>query len=255
MVRRSQQPQRVALAAVGQVSRRLRPVTRGLLAVTAAGLTLWMAPACMTPPLTDPARNGPFHVPLNHTGVAQLPFTLRRVVLLPAAGGAVAPAESTVELDPVLAAALQRQNRFEVVALTRDECRSHFHVPEFSSTAALPHDFVEILRRDYGADGVLFVDLTVFKPYRPLALGVRAKLAAFDGDVRLLWSFDNLFSAADPAVANAARNHYLNNDRNGIPADFTEAALQSPSRFGGYVAAEMFETLPPVYTPPRTAKK
>jgi hypothetical protein len=221
------------------------------LAVVGCGFTA----GCVTPSLDDPARIGPFHTAANHTGVAQLPFTLRRVLLMPVAGGSVAPEESTMELNPVFATELQKQNRFEVVTLTREECRRRFHAAEFSSVTALPHDFVATVQREYGADGVLFVDVTAFKPYRPLALGVRAKLAAFDGDVRLLWSFDNVFSATDADVANGARNHYLESDRHGVPADFTQGALQSPSRFAGYIAAEMFETLPPVYTPARASGK
>jgi len=67
--------------------------------------------------------------------------------------------------------------------------------------------------------------------------------------VRLLWTFDNVFSIADPAVSNAARHHFLNSDRRGLPGDSTQAVLESPSRFASYVAAEMFTTLPPVYAP------
>jgi hypothetical protein len=34
-----------------------------------------------------------------------------------------------------------------------------------------------------------------------------------------------------------------------VPADLTGIVLQSPSRFAGYAAAEMFATLPPVVVP------
>lgn len=238
--------------------RRNRPCGgRASLAAAVALATIagvW-GPGCMTPSVNDPARTGPFHAAVNHSGVSQLPSTLRRVVVFPLAGGTVAPEESTIELDAVFATALQQQNRFEVVPVSREECRRRFHVREFSSTAELPNDFVATMRREYAADGVLFIDVTAFKPYRPLVLGVRAKLAAFDGEARLLWNFDNVFSAADADVANGARNHFLESDRRGIPADFTQSALQSPSRFAAYVAAEMFETLPPVFTTPASGKR
>lgn len=221
-----------------------------------AGLLLALALAgCTSPSAIDDARVGPFHQPANHAGDAQLPQTLRRVVVLPIAGGAVAPAESTLALDSVFIAALQKENRFEVVPVSRDECRQYFHVDEFGSTAALPHDFMATLRRHHAADAVLFIDVTVFKPYRPLALGVRAKLATLGDEVRLLWSFDNVFSADDPAVANSARRHYLDSDRRDGPADPTLSVLHSPTRFAGYVAAETFATLPPVYTPPPPPRK
>jgi hypothetical protein len=104
------------------------------------------------------------------------------------------------------------------------------------------------LQREFAADAVMFIDLTVFKPYRPLALGVRAKLATIEENVRLIWTFDNVYAAADPAVANSARAHFIDSDGGRIPADLTPSVLQSPTRFASYVAASMFSTLPPVST-------
>jgi len=206
--------------------------------------------SCMVPPVNDSARVGPFFKAKNHTGDPQLPATLRRVVLLPIAGGSVAPAESSAALDPVFSAGLQKENRFEVVALTRADCLRRFQAEEFLSTGNLPHDFMAKLRREYGADAVMFIDLTSFKPYRPMILGVRAKLATLGDEVRLVWSFDNIFSAADPTVANSARHHFIAGEHSEVPADLTPAVLQSPSQFAAYAAAEMFATLPPVYASP-----
>jgi hypothetical protein len=218
--------------------------------LAAAGLALALGlGGCMTPAVDDPARIGPFFTPTNFAGDARLPANLRRVVLLPICGGAIAPKESVAALDAVFLAELQKQNRFEVVVLTREECLHRFHVEEFASTAALPHDFVSDLRRDFAADGVMFVDLTTFKAYRPLALGVRAKLAAIGGGSRFVWTFDNIFAASDPAVAASARHYFLGSDRRDVPADLTPATLQSPTRFAAYVAAATFATLPPVNAP------
>jgi len=210
--------------------------------------TLLALAACTTPAVNDSARLGPFYKPANHTGDPSL-GGLRRVVLLPVCGGALAPDETLEAFDPVFVAALQRQNRFEVVPLSRDECRRLFRVAEFSSTAALPHDFLATLRREFAADAVLFVDLTVFHAYRPLALGLRGKLAVLEGSTRLVWTFDNVFSTDDAAVANSARHAYLGSDRGGVSADLTPAVLQSPTRFAGYAADAMFATLPPVVAP------
>jgi hypothetical protein len=109
----------------------------------------------------------------------------------------------------------------------------------------LPANFMAVLRREYEADAVLLVDVTVFRAYRPLAIGFRAKLAMVQ-DVRLVWTFDNLFSAADAAVANSARQNYLKGAPRDIPADQSPMVLQSPSRFAAYAAEAMFATLPPV---------
>ncbi len=218
------------------------------LGLAAALLGMLLSAGCMTPPYDDPARVGPFFTPTNHAGDPVQPAGLRRVVLLPLAGGTAAPAASLAALDPVFAGALQRQNRFEVVAVSRDECLRLFAVEELSSVEALPSNFMSVLRREYAADGVIFVDVTVFQAYRPLGIGLRAKLATTQ-DVRLVWTFDTLFSAADPAVANSARRQSLESSRRDVPADLTPAVLQSPSRFAAYAAEAMFATLPPVTAP------
>lgn len=211
----------------------------------AAGATLLAG--CGTPGFRDPARSGPFFTPANVVGEPTL-GGLRRVVLLPVCGGALADLETAARFDPVFAAALQRENRFEVVTLSREECLRRFQSREFSSAAALPHDFFPALRAEFAADAVLFVDLTVFHAYRPLALGLRGKLATLDGR-RVVWSFDNVFAADEPAVANSARRYFLDGDRGDGPVDLSPAVFQSPQRFAAFAAAEMFATLPPVVAP------
>lgn len=221
----------------------MRPTLQWFLAVALAAFFA----GCAGTDVLDPVHRGPFFVPKNHVGDPTL-GGLRRVVLLPVCGGKLAPAESVAALDPVFTAALQAENRFEVVTFSREECLRRYHVPELSSAAALPHGLLAQLKEELAVDAVLFVDLTVFSGYRPLAIGLRAKLAAIDGS-RLIWTFDNVFSADEPTVANAARRHYLTADRALVPADLTPSVLQSPSRFAGYAAATMFATLPPVSIP------
>jgi len=202
---------------------------------------------CGTPAFNDPARVGPFFTPVNFSGEPSL-GGLRRVVLLPVYGGTLAGLETVAAFDPVFAAALQRQNRFEVVVLSREDCLRKFRAAEFSSVAALPRDFLAVLKRDFAADAVIFVDVTVFRAFRPLAIGLRAKLATLDG-TRLVWTFDEVFGADKPAVANSARHHVLVGDRSDVPADLSPAVLQSPARFADYAATAMFATLPSVTLP------
>lgn len=207
---------------------------------------------CMHPGPHDPARVGPFFAPANYVGEPSL-GGVRRVVVLPVWGGHVAPVETVAELDAIVVTALQQSQRFEVVSLSREDSRRRFGAEAFSSASALPHDLLATLRREFAAEAVLLVDLTAFSAYRPLELGLRAKLAAIDGS-RLIWTFDTLFSAKDPTVANAARQHFLEADKR-VPADMTHSALQSPSRFATYVSTAMFATLPPVLPPPVAVKR
>lgn len=207
-------------------------------------LTLLLA-GCATPPaLTDPVRHGPFYAPANFAGEPVLPAGMRRVLVLPISVEGAADEETGLMLDAVLLAALQKQARFEVVPLGRAEARRMFGAGAYASSAALPPGFLQALASRTGADAVLFTDLTTYEPYRPLTLGLRAKLATVR-DVRLVWTFDEVISARDPAVANSARRHFLRGDRAAQPVDLSPAALQSPSRFAAYVAETMFGTLPP----------
>jgi len=200
---------------------------------------------CSSPgKLTDSVHQGPFFQPRNFVGGSQVPASIRRVAILPVHGGEFAPPEAVEPLDPVFATALERQMRFEVVVVPRDECQKCFGTPDVSSVAALPHEILAELGRKYAADAIMFVDVTAYQSYRPLILGVRAKLALV-ADRSLLWSFDEVFSASDPAVANSVRRYYLDNELRHLPFDLTPGALQSPSRFAAYAADATFHTLPP----------
>ena len=199
---------------------------------------------CESIPLPDDAvHRGPFYQPRNFAGDPQLPADVRRVVLLPLSAAPVAPSETADSLDAVILQALQNQQRFEVVRLSREDCRRWFGQEAFSSASALPHGMLGQLASRFGADAVLFTDLTVYQPYRPQSIGLRAKLATVR-DVRLLWTFDEVISASNPAVANSARRQFLKTDRGTQPLDLSPTALQSPGRFAAFAAETMFATLP-----------
>jgi hypothetical protein len=219
---------------------------RRLVRLLTAALPLLLAAGCMSTreEAMDRIQQKTYFTPVNFNGVARLPVTLHRVLLLPLAGGSVVPPETSTTLEEVFVAELQKTLRFEIVRLSREECLRRFGAPEFASVTALPHDLLATLGRSYDADAVLFVDLTAFRGYRPLQLGVRAKLATIQ-ETRLLWSFDEVFSADDPAVGNSVRRFFGVSDPAGIPLDPGHGALQSPSKFAAYVAAATFATLPP----------
>jgi hypothetical protein len=67
--------------------------------------------------------------------------------------------------------------------------------------------------------------------------------SCLDGSV--FWSFDEVLSASDAAVRNSARREYFQQEHGNRPYDFSLAGLQSPSWFAGFVARQMFGTLPP----------
>ncbi len=221
---------------------RLSPLQ--VLRAAAVAAALVIAGGCTTgASISDPAERGPFFEARNFTGVTALPPAVRRVVVLPVAGAPGVPVETLASLDPVVAAELQRQARFEVVPIDAETLMRVCDRPRVLSADALPAGLLTLLARDYQADAVLFVDITALAPYPPLVLGFRGKLAqASDGAI--LWAFDTTFSAHDPAVANSARRYALQGRPSSIPGDTAYSMLRSPVRFAQYVTATAFATLP-----------
>lgn len=189
------------------------------------------------------AEPKPAYTPANHVGVLRLPPEVRRVVLLPVSGGALLTPEAAADLDQTFVTALQRQVRFEVVPVSRAWCRRYFAQEDFSSVTPLPHDLLLRLASEHAADAVLFVDVTAYRDFRPLTMGVRAKLATFDGP-RILWTFDEVIGADNPGVAAGAQAHAKAARASGLPVDLGASGLQSPSRFAAYAADLVFGTLP-----------
>jgi hypothetical protein len=158
-----------------------------------------------------------------------------------------APSEGSLdELDAALTQELARTSLFELVPISRQTLDSHFGRRQFSSVEVLPDALLATLRTDYGVDGILFTDLTSYRPYQPIAIGLRSKLIdAHSGQVR--WAFDHLFDAGNLETVRAAEGYYLaTNPPPPViePKYYSGAAvLQSPSRFTKYVAWEAFRSL------------
>ncbi len=198
---------------------------------------------CTTVTVQEPVRTGVFFTPANYSADATL-GGIRRVVVLPVWVGEGTAVETIAALDPVFLTALQQEKRFEVVALSRTECRRRYGAEALSAATSLPHDLFETLKRDFAADAVLFIDVTAYYPYKPITMGLRGKLAALD-DARLVWTFDNVYTAEAPLKPAKPKNFLLDNER-GVPGDLTGSVLQSPAKFAAHAAASMFATLPPV---------
>jgi hypothetical protein len=208
-----------------------------------AAASLFCAAGCVDGDFVGPKVIGSVFEPTNHIGVTQLPIALRRVAVLPVYRGQLLSAEDLAPLEKSVLEALQRTQRFETVPVSRATLERMFGVSELSPVAALPRDIFSRLQGEDAVDGVLFVEITAYSPYAPLKLGLRSKLVTLDGSY--LWSFDTLFSTAEPAVANAARLFALGSNippSDGI--DLSETVLQSPAQFASFASAAMFATLP-----------
>lgn len=169
---------------------------------------------------------------------------IRRVAVLPVAYETPLEASLT-QLDGAVTMELAKTSLFELVPVSREALDVRFGRRQFTSVEVLPGELLRTLRADFGVDGILFTDLTYYRPYQPISIGVRSKLVdAQTGQVR--WAFDHLFDAGNLETAAAAEGYYLattpppptlEHPHNGA------AVLQSPSRFTKYVAWEAFRSL------------
>lgn len=180
--------------------------------------------------------------PQNYFSGEPVGIPIRRVALLPSFNDKY-PQEQLRELDAAFNAELTKKSIFEVVPVSRSAMESFFGQRQLASVENLPSGLLEKLRERYAVDGIVFTDITHYSPYRPISIGVRAKLVdATSGEVR--WAFDYLFDSGNPAIAQAARTYQtrINGDNQPLRSD-GGAVLISPTRFAKFVANQTYVSL------------
>ena len=188
-------------------------------------------------------KDGPFYKPANFQALDALPVQLRRVLVLPIADDGKVQEATLQSLDEALIRSLTEAQRFECVPISRNDLQRLASTRSLRSVDTLPADLFQKLAEHFGADAVLFTDITRFDPYAPIALGIRAKLAQIS-DRSLIWSIDESFDGSKTSVSNAARHHWLKRATPDTPADMSEQVLQSPSKFAAYAFSAAFSTIP-----------
>ena len=179
-----------------------------------------------------------------YSASTRLPADLRRVAMLPVTcDGSFEARAGRDALQPVLLAELTKTRAFEVAPVSREQLSVVTGRAEWSADEVLPSDFFTGLRAATGCDAVLFCRLKQFRAYPPLAVGWDLKLV--DASHRtVLWAVDEVFDSGKPAVANAAKQYYLQaGGRSETIAD-PEVFLMSPRLFGQYSAAASLAALP-----------
>lgn len=164
--------------------------------------------------------------------------------------------ESERDMDGIFRGELSKVVKFEIVQVSRQELGSILNREAVSSADILSADLIRVLKLKYGADAVLFTDFTTFRPYRPLAIGVRTKIVDLK-TMEVLWMADGIVDSAEPEVADAAarfadagfRMRYVSptiaKGRERELASGSQVLLQSPRFFAAFVAHEAFSSLTP----------
>jgi len=169
---------------------------------------------------------------------------LTRVAVLPLSGD-VQPAEALREMDKTFHAEFNKPQVFEGVQIQRQEMEEIIHQDQISSVEPIPQELLRALEEKYGAEAVLFTDITYYRPYRPISISVRTKLVSLKTN-EVLWAIDANFDSAEPGVAAAARAFSKLTEQNPVilKASDSSGVLLSPQRFARFVAREIFATLP-----------
>jgi len=207
----------------------------------------------------SPATDSAAPVELPSTSRISWPKGMRRLVMLPIYS--VRPiGEAQRDMDGIFRAELSKVVKYEIVQVPRQDMENLFRRDSFSSSEVIPPELIRVLLQKYAADAVLFTDFTLFRPYRPLAIGVRTKIVDLK-TMDVIWMADGILDSAEPDVANSAmhfaerglRMSYVSptipKGREREQASGNQIILQSPRLYAGYTAHEAFASLAPLPPP------
>lgn len=209
-------------------------------------LPVFLGAGCALPDPDDVVL-GPGFRPANvHVETRRLNPHLRRVAVLPLSSevGGTPATDARESLETAFHSELKRTQRFETVWVGREDLQYLTGRADWAADDTLPPDFLKRLQEKYRCDAVLFVRLTRYEAYPPLAVGWQFKLVGCPTP-QVLWAFDEVFDAREGAVVNSARR-YQQSDRvpGKRPAD-SRIVLTSPRLFAAYTVHDALATLPP----------
>ena len=187
------------------------------------------------------ARAEPF-TPTNLYPIERLPAYFNRVVVLPCYYSDLdSPLLGYV--DKIFQQELAQERIFETIPFSTNQMQRLFGIKRVSSSLALPENFLRKLEDVTSANGVLFVDLDSYRAYRPISLGVRAKLVDIKSG-EFMWAIDETFDAGQASVIVGSKIYQENAQVRALSAKTSGSVLHSPRIFAKYVASTTFSTLP-----------
>jgi hypothetical protein len=208
-----------------------------LFRVALAGVMASQLLGCCGVRTRDAEWQGSPQVQLANARSRPLAPNIRRVLAFPLHVPQIAGTDQR-DLDNTFNTELNKHQRFEVVRISRDDLARLIGREEISSTEAFPADALAQLKQRYAADAFLFTDITSYRPYRPMAIGVRSRLLEAN-TLRELWAVDTTLDAAHHEVQSAATSN------GGSDGPHAGLVLQSPRAYATFVAQQTFSTLPP----------
>ena len=145
--------------------------------------------------------------------------------------------------DQIFHQELSQERIFEIVKLSPQDLKNIFGSRRVSSTRNLPANFLKIIESQTGANGVMFIDLDSYRPFRPMSLGVRSKLVDLKTG-EFMWAIDETFDAGHASVIVGASQFQETSQVRALSDKTNGSVLHSPRNFTKYVASTVFSTLP-----------
>jgi hypothetical protein len=146
-------------------------------------------------------------------------------------------------MEPILRSELAKRKSFEWVSATPEQMKQWTGRLALSAEEKIPPQLLKQARESLGCDAVLFVRLTVYRPYKPPEIGWSMKLIDCK-DARIWWAFDDVFDSGNGLVSNAARRYYQAEIRQSKPLSDSQSIFSSPRRFGQYSLDAVISTMP-----------
>ena len=164
---------------------------------------------------------------------------IRRVLLL--------PFEYTTDREAVIdevteafVVELRKIGSFEVVAPTGDKTLL-FSEQGVLVKGSINFASVLALRNKYDVDAIIFGNITHYRPYEPMLLGVKVDMISTDtGDV--VWSADGVFDSNENDVAELVKQYFENTHQKSSLYGW-KLILLSMRRYAQFVANQFTETL------------
>lgn len=214
--------------------------------ILSAGLVAVLLAGCSTAKLPkNPFKKEQVPVvykPANVYSVPFLPNSFSRVVVLPVHHDPATRADIQV-LSSVILSELNAKGALEAVYVNPSDLKALSGQSSWSSADNLPPNLFKNLRSQYAADGVLMVDLTSYYAYKPVSIGLRAKMTdVLSGQV--LWSADSVYNAGRADVQAAALDFQKRKSGTPFPLEDSGSILQSPRYFTRFAAYTLVDTFP-----------
>ena len=203
-------------------------------------LALWIVTLCLLTTIgcfsTPPHRSSS----LSYNKSDEFKKTqIRRVLLLPFEYNV--DREAVIdEVTEAFSVELRKIGSFEVVVPTSNKATI---IPEHEIWArgSVNLNTLLILRKKYDVDAIIFGNITHYRPYEPMLLGVKVGMISTDtGSV--VWSADGVFDSNENEVAELVKQYFESTHQKSALYGW-KLILLSMRRYSQFVANQITETL------------